>query len=413
MLGSTQLILVMQSKSISSQSLPPRTTFVIVLALCSMLGPMGMDLYLPSFHAIANEFQVSSLQVQQSISIYMLAMAVTTLFYGTLSDTFGRRRVLLFAIAGYLLSSMAISQAPDFGWLVLFRLLQGMMAGSGVVITRAMVQDVYEGAEARRVMSLLMLCFGLGPCIAPILGGYLQTYLGWRWCFYFLSAFALLLLLLCWRVLPETLSPAARTPLQLGVIGRNYLRALRNPKFDAMAVGLGLMAGANSLYITSAAEFIINILHLDGTSFGWLFIPHISGLMAGALMASTLANKLSPGQQSRIAYMGMILATMLNVGYHLSTQAPQIPWAVLPITIYSFSIGLLLPIKSIEIINFFPNMKGLTSSLQTFAQMFLFATLSGVLVPLLFHSGLALAIGHASCSVLGMGIWYWSRRLHR
>src|SRR5690606_31883228 len=163
------------------------------------------------------------------------------------------------------------------------------------------------------------------------------------------------------------------------------------PKFDAMAVGLGLMAGANSLYITSAAEFIINILRLDGTSFGWLFIPHISGLMAGALMASTLANKLSPGQQSRIAYTGMILATMLNVGYHLSTQAPQVPSAVLPITIYSFSIGLLLPIKSIEIINFFPNMKGLTSSLQTFAQMFLFATLSGVLVPLLFHSGLALA----------------------
>jgi len=373
-----------------------------------MLGAMGMDLYLPSFHAIAKEFEVSATQVQQSISVYMMAMAVTALFYGALSDSFGRRRVLIFSVSGYALTAVAISLSPNFTWLVACRLMQGMMAGSGVVITRAMVQDLYEGAEARRMMSLVMLCFGLGPCIAPILGGLLQTYLGWRSCFYFLTVFAFILLALCWKALPETLEPSARTPINITAVGRNYLKALRNPQFDAMAIGIGLIAGSNSLYITSAAEFIVNILHLGSTSYGWLFIPHISGLMLGSTVASIFANRMGASQQSQIAYTGLVVATALNVSYNLMTDIPLVPWAVIPIAIYSFSVALLLPIKSIEIINFFPKMRGLASSLQAFAQMFLFATLSSVLVPLLFHSAKALALGHAACSMLGMAIWYWS-----
>lgn len=157
-------------------SLPSRSVLVLLFAWIPMLGSMGMDLYLPSLHAIAQEFHASAAQVQQSISIYMLSMAVSMLFYGTLSDTFGRRRVLLFAISGYALAALLCSLAPSFGTLITARFLQGLMAGAGLVITRAMVQDLYEGAQARRMMSLVMLFFGLGPCIAPILGGVLQTY---------------------------------------------------------------------------------------------------------------------------------------------------------------------------------------------------------------------------------------------
>lgn len=364
-----------------------------------------MDLYLPSFHAIAREFSVSAVQVQQSISVYMISMAASMLFYGALSDTFGRRRVLLCTATGYGLAALGCALAPNFGFLVICRMLQGLMAGSGMVITRAMVQDVYKGPEARRMMSLIMLCFGLGPCIAPILGGYIQTYIGWRYCFFFLTAFAIMLMCLAWKTLPETLPPAARTPLRLKAIGGNYLRALSNRQFCTMAAGLGLMVGANSLYITSGAEFIINILRLDATSFGWLFIPHISGSMLGATAASMLATRMSTQRQSQLAYIGLFAAMMLNVSYHLFAPVPHIPWAVLPITVYSFSVALVLPIRSIQMINFFPDMKGLASSLQSFTQMFTFAVLSSVLVPLLFHSGLALALGHAVCTIIGMLVW--------
>lgn len=277
-----------------------------------------------------------------------------------------------------------------------------------MVVTRAMVQDLYEGAEARRMMALVMLCFGLGPCIAPIMGGYLQTWFGWRSCFCFLTGFTVGLGLFAWRALPETIAPSARTPLRMKAIGANYLRALGNPKFCTMALGLGLIVGANSLHITSAAEFIMNILRMDATSFGWLFIPHVGGMMAGSLAAAALATRMSEQGQSRLAYAGLLAAMALNVGYHAQTQVPEVPWAVLLMTVYSFSTALLLPIRSIRIINFFPEMKGLTSSLQAFTQMFTFAVLSSVLVPLLFHRGLALATGHAVCTVLGMLIWWLS-----
>lgn len=391
--------------SSSHPGLPSRPVLVFLFALIPMVGSMGMDLYLPSVHAIAREFDASATEVQQSISIYMLSMAVSMLFYGALSDTFGRRRVLLCSISGYALAALLCALAPSFTMLLASRFLQGLMAGAGLVITRAMVQDVYEGAQARRMMSLVTLFFGLGPCIAPLLGGLLQTHFGWRACFYFLTGFALFLAAFVWRALPETVAPAARTPLRLASIGGNYLRAFGNLQFCAMTVGLGLMAGANSLYITSGAEFIMNILRLDAMSFGWLFIPHIGGSMLGAAAASALATRMSASRQSRVAYIGLFIGMALNVGYNLGASAPQLPWAVLPITVYSFSVALLLPIRSIQIINFFPGMKGLASSLQSFAQIFIFALLSSVLVPLLFHSGLALAVGHAARTLLGMLIW--------
>lgn len=216
-----------------------------------------------------------------------------------------------------------------------------------------------------------------------------------------------------WRALPETIAPAARTPLRLAAIGGNYLHALGNLQFCTMVIGLGFMAGANSLYITSGAEFVINILRLDATSFGWLFIPHIAGSMLGAAMGSALAGRMRANRQSQLAYIGLFAGMALNIGYNLRAPVLQLPWAVVPITVYSFSVALLLPIRSIQIINFFPGMKGLASSLQAFAQIFIFAVLSSALVPLLFHSGLALALGHAACTLLGMLIWWSSSWIAR
>lgn len=377
----------------------------MLFALCAMMGAMGMDLYLPSFHAIAAEFKVSAVQVQQSISIYIVAMAITMLFYGSLSDTFGRRRVLVFSIAGYALTALAAAMSPSFTWLLVCRFLQGMMGGSGMVITRAMIQDMYDGAQARRMMALVMMCFGLGPSLAPILGGWLQVYFGWRANFYFLTAFAGLVAVLCWKALPETLTPDKRQPLRLGVIGKNYLQALSHPQFGAMVLGLGFLAGANVLYLIAAAEFVINVLQLEVTSFGWLFVPHIGGTMLGSAVAGWLAIRVPVRLQTLSAYALLLLAVALNLVYNFTVIQPTLPWAVVPIALYSFAIAVLMPIKSVQIISYFPTMKGLASSLQGFTQVFLFAVLSSAVIPLLFHSGRALALGHLVCAVLGLSIW--------
>lgn len=390
--------------------MPRNLSLTFVLALCTMMGALGIDTYLPSFHAIAQEFAVGPAAVQQTLSVYVLAMAITMLFYGTLSDTFGRRRVLVFASLGFAITSTVAALVQSIEALIAVRCAQGAMAGAGMVIARAIVQDRFHGADAQRMMSMVMFCFGLAPAIAPEFGGWLQAHGGWRAAFFFLTGFGLLLTLLCWRVLPETLPADKRVPLHLRVIAGNYLTALRHRQFRRMVAGLALMAGANAIYISAAAEFVMGILRLEETSFGWLFIPLIGGSMLGSAISGVLAKQIAPRVQQRIGYGALLLGCASNVLYHLLTDMPVVPWAVLPIACYTLGLALLMPILSLQVMALFPNMRGLASSLQGFTQMSVFAIMAGAVVPQLFHSGLALALGQCITVVCGMLVWWWSQR---
>ncbi|ANY61904.1 hypothetical protein MA05_07060 [Comamonas aquatica] len=390
--------------------MPRNLSLTFVLALCTMMGALGIDTYLPSFHAIAQEFAVGPAAVQQTLSVYVLAMAITMLFYGTLSDTFGRRRVLVFASLGFAITSTVAALVQSIEALIAVRCAQGAMAGAGMVIARAIVQDRFHGADAQRMMSMVMFCFGLAPAIAPVFGGWLQAHGGWRAAFFFLTGFGLLLTLLCWRVLPETLPADKRVPLHLRVIAGNYLTALRHRQFRRMVAGLALMAGANAIYISAAAEFVMGILKLEETSFGWLFIPLIGGSMLGSAISGVLAKQIAPHVQQRIGYGALLLGCASNVLYHLLTAVPVVPWAVLPIACYTLGLALLMPILSLQVMALFPDMRGLASSLQGFTQMSVFAIMAGAVVPQLFHSGLALALGQCITVVCGMLVWWWSQR---
>lgn len=381
-----------------------------ILAMCTMMGALGIDTYLPSFYAIGQEFEAPTAAVQQTLSVYVLAMAVTMLFYGSLSDTFGRRRVLLFSSLGYALTSCVAAFVSSIEALVLIRFAQGAMAGSGMVVARAIVQDRFQGADAQRMMSLVMFCFGLAPALAPIFGGWLQTHGGWRATFFFLAAFGAILVLLCWRVLPETLPAAKRQPLKLGVIAGNYLMALRHSQFRLMVIGTAMMTGATAIYISSAAEFVMGVLKLEATSFGWLFIPLIGGSMLGSALSGSLARHIPVRIQKTIGYTCLAIGSASNVLYNLSTDTPSVPWAVIPIACYTLGISLLMPILSLQIMGTFPQMRGLASSLQGFTQMSVFAIMAGIVVSQLFHSGLALALGHAVSVSAGMLIWWIAAR---
>ena len=385
-------------------------SLTVILAMCTMMGALGIDTYLPSFYAIGQEFEAPTAAVQQTLSVYVLAMAVTMLFYGSLSDTFGRRRVLLFSSLGYALTSCVAAFVSSIEGLVLIRFAQGAMAGSGMVVARAIVQDRFQGADAQRMMSLVMFCFGLAPALAPIFGGWLQTHGGWRATFFFLAAFGAILVLLCWRVLPETLPAAKRQPLKLGVIAGNYLMALRHSQFRLMVAGTAMMTGATAIYISSAAEFVMGVLKLEATSFGWLFIPLIGGSMLGSALSGSLARHIPVRIQKAIGYTCLAIGSASNVLYNLSTDTPAVPWAVLPIACYTLGISLLMPILSLQIMGTFPQMRGLASSLQGFTQMSVFAIMAGIVVPQLFQSGLALARGHAVSVSAGMLIWWIAAR---
>ncbi|HET7776520.1 MAG TPA: Bcr/CflA family efflux MFS transporter, partial [Azospira sp.] len=185
----------------------------ILLAALSALGPFSIDTYLPAFPEMGRSLAATPLQVQQTLTAYLLPFAVMTLWHGALSDALGRRRVILGALVLFGLASLGCALAQSIEQLWLFRALQGITAGAGIVVGRAVVRDVFQGAEAQKLMAHVAIMFALAPAIAPIIGGWLHVFFGWRSIFAFLVLSTLVLTLACWRWLPETLAPEDRQPL--------------------------------------------------------------------------------------------------------------------------------------------------------------------------------------------------------
>ena len=366
----------------------------VILACLGMVGALAIDTYLPSIPAIGREFDVGPLAVQQTLSVFLFAFAFMMLFYGTLSDSFGRRPVILIALAVYTLASLGAVFAPTFGALLACRALQGLAAGAGSVIGQAIVQDRYahDQAHAQRIMSHIMMVFGLAPAIAPILGGYLHVTFGWRSTFLFLAGFGALLLLLVWRGLPGSLPKEQRHAFHGVVIARNYSKVVRKPEFLLLAIAVGLAFGGLSLYIGSAANFVMVILKLPETAFAWLFIPMIGGMTIGSAWGGRAASRIAPMKMIWIGFGIMGAGSLISVAYNYWFVA-TIPWAVLPLAVYTFGLAVAMPAIQVGALALFPDNRGLASSMLSFLQMTVFALVSGVLAPMLFDSALKLALG--------------------
>jgi len=366
----------------------------VILACLGMVGALAIDTYLPSIPAIGRAFAVGPVAVQQTLSVFLFAFAFMMLFYGTLSDSFGRRPVIMVALVLYTLGSIGAALAPSFGWLLAFRLLQGLSAGAGSVIGQAIVQDRFSGAQAQKIMSHIMMVFGLAPAIAPVLGGWLHVTFGWRAPFVFLALFGTLMLLLSWRLLPETLPPEKRHAFHGTAVARNYLKVLGHPQFLLLSLSVGLAFGGLSLYIGSAANFVMEILHLPETAFAWMFIPLIGGMVLGSSWGGKHAGRYAPARMRAIGYGLMALACVLNVGYTAAAgDAITVPWAVLPLMVYTFGLAVAMPAIQVGALSLFPDNRGLASSMLAFIQMMAFALVSGLVAPLLFDSAFKLACG--------------------
>jgi DHA1 family bicyclomycin/chloramphenicol resistance-like MFS transporter len=384
----------------------------VILACLGMIGALAIDTYLPSMPAIGAEFGVGPVAVQQTLSVFLFTFAFMMLFYGTLSDSFGRRPVILAALSLYTLASIGAAFAPSFGWLLVCRALQGLSAGAGSVIGQAIVQDRFAGAQAQRMMSHIMMVFGLAPALAPIIGGWLQMAFGWRASFVFLGLFGIVMIVLSYRFLSESLPPEKRQVFHPRAIGGNYLKVLRKPRFLLLALSVGLAFSGLSLYIGSAAHFVMNILHLPETAFAWMFIPLVGGMVAGSAWGAKRSSRHAPATMKWIGFGIMAGAVALNVGYNALFPA-EVPWAVAPLFVYTFGLAVAMPAMQVGALSLFPENRGLASSMLGFIQMMAFALVSGLVAPLLFDSALKLACGVLAGLALSFVAWRASLALKR
>jgi len=385
----------------------PRT-LIVVLAVLSMMGSISFDAYLPALPAIEGRFGISAAVGQQSMTVYLAAFAAMTLFYGTLSDSFGRRPVMLGALVLYLVGAIGSGFSMSFGWLMVFRLLQGLSAGAGSVVSRAIIADRFTGAEAERMMSYVSMVFGVAPAIAPIFGGWMQAEFGWRWIFFSIAIFAAGLLLLCVARLDESLPPAQRHAFHFTVILRNYGRVAVHGRFWLQTVATALIYSTLMIYIGAAPAFIFRILHLGETDFSWLFIPLVAGLTLGSLLAGRMSHR--PGGGDAAIRLGFIVV-LVSAAIHLVvswTMPARLPWAVLPIGTGIFGAALANPAMALRAMAYFPDVRGLVASLQGCVFLLILSLSSGLIAPLLFDSGFKMAAAVAIGAVASLPLWYLS-----
>lgn len=371
-----------------------------LLAALSAVGPFSIDAYLPSFREIGARFGASPMEVQQTLTAYFVPFAAMTLWHGVLSDAFGRRRITLILVAAYAAASLGCLCAWSIESLIFFRALQGMSAGAGVVIGRAIVRDLFDGVEARRLMSRIAAVFAIAPALAPVIGGWLQTWFGWRSVFALLVVMATALWFACRRYLPETLPPHARQPLRMGPVLRGYGRALGSGRFVALVVALALNFSAVFIYVASAPTFLLDVLHRGETGFLWLFGPITIGLLLGARWAARVAGRWGNFRTIGVAYGVMAMAVALNLGFHALHEA-ALPWSVAPLALYVVGNALAAPSLTLMALDLMPQNRGLAASCQGFVQTGGNALVAALVAPLFWSGAWMLALG--MCAVFMAG----------
>ncbi len=382
----------------------------ILLAALAMIGPFTIDTYLPAFPYVAADLQVTSAQMQQTLSLYLFGAALMTLFHGTLSDTFGRRPVILVSLVVYVITTIGCALATSLPQLLCWRALQGLSAGAGIIIGRAIIRDSQQGHAAQRLLSLVTMIFGIAPAIAPIIGGWLQDVLGWRSIFWFLALYGSAVLAAAWRRLPETHPVAARQPFQARPLLRNYLRLGGNPQLVLLCMAVALNFSGFFLYIMSAPAVIYGLLGLTATDFAWLFVPGIAGVMFGAFLSGQLAGRLSPRRTVRAGYLMMTGAVVLNIIY-CALFPPALPWTVLSVMLYTIGMALAMPSITVLTLDLYPQLRGMTASLQGFAHSLLAGVTAGLVSPLVSGSALTLALTMGGLLLAGGCAWRWYLRI--
>jgi DHA1 family bicyclomycin/chloramphenicol resistance-like MFS transporter len=383
-----------------------------MLAALAMLGPFSVDAYLPAFPQIQSTLNASLLEVQQTLAIYMLSFSGMVLWHGALSDAFGRRNVILVALVVFALATFGCAASHSVHYLWIFRILQGVSAGAGVVVGRAIIRDLYADAPAARLLSLVTMIFSIAPAIAPIVGGFIVTFFNWRAIFLSLLAYTLLLGWCCFRYLPETLPPQKRHVFNPRFIARNYRTIFGSFLFHMKSGVVALNFGGLFLYISAAPVFLPEQLHLGPAQFAWLFIPSVSGIFLGALAANRIAGKMTFARQIAIGFCFMLAAVACNVAYHLALP-PALPWSVLPLFFYTFGSSIIAPGATLLSLDLFPHIRGTVASCQSFIVTLTGAIVAGIVAPALSHSVLALALGQAAFATGALALWLSSRHYRR
>ena len=373
---------------------------VLILGALTAFSSMSIDMYLPAFPQMAKDLGVPLGTVQLSISAFLFGSAAGQLFWGPLADRYGRRRPLLCGIALYVASTIGCAFVQTGTGLLCWRVVMAVGGGAGMVISRAVVRDLYDTAEAARMFSLLMLVMGAAPILAPIAGGQLLLITGWRGIFGFLGIFGVLSIVAALVGLPESLPPERRDRRHFSRMAAVYWQLLKNRHYLRYAVALGCVAGVNFAYISGAPFLFIELHGVSPQHFGFFFGANACGLIGASQVNRRLLRRYDARRILDAALGCNAVASLLLTGA-VATGVGGFPAQVILIFLCLCSTGLLYPNVTALAMAPFDKAAGSASALLGTIQYSIGAS-AGALVGVL-HNGSALPMTAtmAACGLLG------------
>jgi DHA1 family bicyclomycin/chloramphenicol resistance-like MFS transporter len=380
----------------------------LLLAMLTALGPLSMDMYLPSLPDISHALAAPAARTQLTISSYLIGFAVGQVAYGPLSDRYGRRPVLLAAITLYLTSTLACTAAQSVDVLIAARLLQGVGGSGAIVLARAIVRDLYSGVRAARELSLMGSISAFAPIVAPMIGGVLQSAFGWRSSFVCMSVGAIVVMLVAVRLLPETLRRRPGGPTSLFAMVGGYGAVVRHRGFLIYLGIITISYAGLFAWVSGASVVLQSVYGLSPTAFGFTFALGALGYMAGATIAARLVVRLGLDRTIGagvivLAAGGLALAAVVAVGI------PGI-WLVAAMALYLAGLGLAMPQAMAGALTPFPDRAGTAASLMGLVQQTVAAIVAAVIGGYLGRSAWPMTGVVLGMSCLTFLLWALSRR---
>jgi DHA1 family bicyclomycin/chloramphenicol resistance-like MFS transporter len=384
-----------------------------LLAALSMVSPFSIDTFFPSFHAIATDFSLSKWAVQQTLTVYMLPLSIMSLMQGPVSDAIGRRPVILAGLSVYTVASVGCALAPNFGTLLAFRALQGISAGVGMIVGRAVIRDLFEGPQAQRLLSLVTMLFAFAPAVAPIIGGWIHVAFTWHGVFGFMALFGAALAIATYLTLPETHPKEKRPRLQVAGLARTAWSVVQHREFLLLAVAMGANFAALMSFIGSAPAVVEDHWHLSETQFAYLFIPVIGGLISSAYLSGRMAGRITYAQQSHLGFILAMTGSGLMTLLHALFRAPPILVQQVILAVIAFGAQLASPTLLMRMLDLFPHARGSAASVQSCVSIAISALVFGLISPFLSGSMLTLAEGSFLSALIAFGLWHLAQRNRR
>ncbi|MED3939916.1 Bcr/CflA family multidrug efflux MFS transporter [Priestia megaterium] len=316
-----------------------RIQLAILLGSLGLLGPFTIDTYLPSFPTIVKDFHTTATLVQISLTACLLGLGAGQLFIGPLSDVKGRRKPLLLFLCLYLLASLTCSFSPNIYFLIVARFVQGFSAAGGLVVSRAIVRDLFSGKELTKFFTLIVLVGNLGPIVAPIAGGAILSFTKWNGVFIVLACIGAILIFMVSLKLPETLPPEKRVPSNLPQLMSNFGSLFKEREFMGYAFTQGFTTAGIFAYVSGIPFVYQNIYHVSPQQFSLLFGVNGLGLIIGSQLVGRLADYISERTFLKIG-LGISIAAGAILLIALLLKAPLIAVAI-PIFFFVSSISII------------------------------------------------------------------------